>query len=660
MKRKKQELKTKTVSISPAKGRPMLSWVGKKPLTKLTAFPAQKIETFHPKDAPKSDWDNLLFHGDNKEVLAYLLENGFRGKINLIYIDPPFDSKADYVRKVELRGIKEKARLSGEEQTLIEQIQYEDMWANDNYLQFMYERLLLLKELLRDDGCIYLHCDHRKEHQLRLLLEEIFGENNYLNTISWRSQVPRGKKADAFYYAYSTHYIHIFAKNRDYPTKWKTQKKKVFITKEEAERDYMKDEHGYFRTSDPGSYTFESIKRLAEEGRIYVSEGGKLILDEKTKRISTTKGTIGIKYYIKKINDNKYLVEKTVDNLWDDIPGLGTIPFEDTGYPTQKTEPLLQRILEASTDMGDIVLDCFIGSGTTAAVAQKLGRRWIGCDINKGAIQTTSKRLQKIILEQLAEEKKKQPELIKTENKDEIKPASYSFSIYRVNDYDLTIQRNEAVNLAIEHIGIQRKYTDTFFDGTLGDKLVKIIPFEHPLTLLDLQLIEDELKARPEEERDIVVVCLGKETRVDPFVAEINKKRPINHYKIIELRTDEKYGKFFIHNPAKAKVEIKKKNGNLLIEIKDFISPTIIERLKMDEDLFSIKITDFRSMIDTVLIDTDYDGKTFNICYSDVPEKKKDLVKGIYELPAPDKKNFTVVVKIIDMLGEEVIVSQTF
>ncbi len=149
---------------------------------------------------------------------------------------------------------------------------------------------------------------------------------------------------------------------------------------------------------------------------------------------------------------------------------------------------------------------------------------------------------------------------------------------------------------------------------------------------------------------------MGKETRVDPFVAEINKKRPVNRYKIIELRTDERYGKFFIHNPAKASMDIKKKDGKVFIEIKDFISPTIIERFKSDENLFSVKIKDFRSMIDTILIDTDYDGKAFNICYSDVPEKKKDLIKGVYGLTVPNKKSFVVVVKIIDMLGEEVII----
>ena len=167
------------VKISPAKGRPMLHWVGKRPLDYVTAFPAQLVERFAPLDSrshlpaagtplppsgsplpssgtplPKTGEgpgvradDGLLFHGDNKDVLAWLLAHGYRGKVHLIYIDPPFDSGADYIRKVSLRGMSTQA-IDGESYSLGEQIQYTDIWANDTYLQFMYERFLLLKELL--------------------------------------------------------------------------------------------------------------------------------------------------------------------------------------------------------------------------------------------------------------------------------------------------------------------------------------------------------------------------------------------------------------------------------------------------------------------------------------------------------------------------------
>jgi adenine-specific DNA-methyltransferase len=190
----------KEVKITAAKGRPMLTWVGKRPLRHVTAFPAQLVETFdpaqsairNPQSAIWSDWPaaypkaGLLFHGDNKEVLAHLLANGFRGKVKLIYIDPPFDSGADYVRKVTLRGVTGTAKLDGESYTLGEQIQYTDIWANDNYLQFMYERLMLMKELLKEDGSIYLHSDWHKSHHLRCLLDEVFGAERFLSEIVWQ------------------------------------------------------------------------------------------------------------------------------------------------------------------------------------------------------------------------------------------------------------------------------------------------------------------------------------------------------------------------------------------------------------------------------------------------------------------------------------------
>jgi len=192
------------VKINPAKGRPMLTWVGKRPLSRVTAFPAQHVETFAPcsEDSQPSqllqspevwkDWPagfprgGLLFHGDNKEVLANLLANGFRGKVKLIYIDPPFDSGADYVRKVQLRGGAATTKIEGESYNLGEQIQYTDIWANDNYLQFMYERLQLLKELLADDGSIWLHCDWHKDYLLRCLMDEVFGSEHLKNEIIWR------------------------------------------------------------------------------------------------------------------------------------------------------------------------------------------------------------------------------------------------------------------------------------------------------------------------------------------------------------------------------------------------------------------------------------------------------------------------------------------
>ncbi|MEM5784905.1 MAG: site-specific DNA-methyltransferase, partial [Candidatus Aenigmatarchaeota archaeon] len=181
------------------------------------------------------------------------------------------------------------------------------------------------------------------------------------------------------------------------------------------------------------------------------------------------------------------------------------------------------------------------------------------------------------------------------------------------------------------------------------------IDFNHPLTLLDLQILQDELKNRPNEERDITIVCLGKESAVDAWIDEWNKKHPVNKIDVIELKTDKKYGGFLIHRPAEAKVKIERKGNKGIIKIQDFISPTIIQRLNIDTNIWKVKISDFKFIIDCVLIDSNYDGKTFCIVHSDVPEKKSDLIKGNYEIDIP-KERVKIAVKIIDMLGEEVLI----
>jgi adenine-specific DNA-methyltransferase len=644
---KKQE-----VSIAAAKGRPMLTWVGKRPLKRVTAFPAQLVETFNPL-AEKGGWQNLLFHGDNKEVLAWLLANGFRGKVNLIYIDPPFDSGADYVRKVQLRGVAGVAKIDGETYTLGEQIQYTDIWANDSYLQFMFERLLLLRALLAQDGSIFLHSDAHRCHHLRALMDEVFGEAAFRNQIAWKRTSAHG---GANRFGAVTDYI-LFYSSPDGESIWHHLFQS--ITQEHKERHYRhQDVRGTYALGEltaPGTRRGPSgepwrgfdvtaigqhwaaipseLDRLDAEGLIYWPE--KEGAWPRLKR-----------YW----EDHK---GRPCTDFWDDLDPINIVGLEREDFPTQKPEALIKRMILATSDPNNVVLDCFLGSGTTAAVAQKLGRRWIGCDINKGAIQVTSKRLQSIIREQM--EAERQESLPGSETEDSPKPASLAFSVYRVNDYDLTIQHNEAVNLACEHLGVQRTRTDAYFDGTLGKRLVKIVALTHPLTLLDLEELERELKSRPKEDRDIVLVCLGKEPAVDGWLAERTRHRPVNKIEVVELRTDKKYGKFFTHRPATARVEVKRAKGKIVVEIKDFISPSIVERLNMDQTLFKAQITDWRAMVDSVMIDPAYDGQVFNVALSDVPERKADLVAGRYEVPAPADPT-SVAVKITDMLGEEVLI----
>jgi len=632
----------KEMKIAEVKGRPMLHWIGKQPLEIVKSFPSQLIETFNTKDAPriptyenlKKSWSNLLIHGDNKEVLSTLLVNGFRGKINLIYIDPPFNTGIDYVRKITPRGLKTE-KIEGEGYSFTEQIQYVNNWNIDAYLQFLYERLQIAKEVLAKDGIIFIRLDVHFGFYLRMIADEVFSQEMFQNEIIVnrikKNVTEKGKRT----IPNAVDYLYVYFRSEE--SEFKNVLKKLPGRKS-----------GYWHNMDsPG---ISGPRELVLGGNTYYpSPGTHLKFPQKTAQEMFDNGKIrehpksGILEY--------WVEERDYDNLdtnWSDIPGYS---FE-TGYPTENSKQLLERVIEVGSKPDDIVLDFFCGSGTTMASAQKLKRRWIGCDINKGAIQTTSKRLQNIIRIQ-------EKEILKEKSKlqlEEPTPSHTSFAHYKINDYDMQIQHNELKELVYEHIGIKRLLTDSFFDGILGTELVRIIPFNHPLSVLDIQLVKNELEKRKDETRDIVLVSLGMEVKVKADVDVYNKLRPVNKIRTIELRTDKKYGSFFMHKPAQADVEISKTGLKGTVVIKDFISPTILQRLNIDNKLFQSQIKDFRCMIDIVLIDTDYNGEVFNISISDVPANKKDFVKGKYEF-ALKNKNCKISVKIIDMLGEEVLIT---
>ena len=616
------------MKIKPVKGRPMLDWVGKRPIDTISNYPAQLVETYNCENPEKEptydkfkDGPNLLFHGDNKEILSALLVQGFRGKIDLIYIDPPFASGADYVRKVALRGKKE--NLEAEGHSVIEQTQYTDIWANDNYLQFMYERLILMRELLTDNGSIYVHCDWRMNSYLRLAMDEIFGKSNFLNLVTWRRQIVRGMKTHAEFMPFSSDYIYLYAKDKNNAI-WNKIEKVNTISLKEAKRKYKKDDKGFFRTSDRGAYSDESIIKLYQEGRIHVSHGGKLLINDG--KVSVTAGKIAIKYYRETVGDK--VIEKTVaDNIWDDIPGLGITPHEYLCYPTQKPEALIERIIKASSNENSIVLDCFVGSGTTAAVAEKLDRRWIAADINKGAIQTTIKRLQKL------------PNMQR------------GIVHYRVNNYEASTHL-ERTDIVIKKYGVQTDRQEAFFDGTLDGTLVKIIDLTKPLTPLDIQTIKDELENRPDESRNITVFCYGTNSGIQAELESENRRRGVNKIFVRDIGSEG----ITTFEPASAEVNFERDGDSVTVTIADYISPTILARMDIDRTIFDEQIDDFRAQIDCVLIDTDYTGEHFKIVESDVPKKKEDFVDEEYtvSLPRPDAR---VAVKIIDMLGEETVVT---
>lgn len=554
------------MKIKPVKGRPMLHWVGKRPIDTISNYPAQLVDTYNVENPEKEpsydkfkDGPNLLFQGDNKEILSTLLVQGFRGKIDLIYIDPPFASGADYVRKVELRG--GKVALEGEEHSDLEKVQYKDIWANDNYLQFMYERLILMHELLNKKGCLYLHCDWHKSHHLRFLLDEVFGEENFKNEIIWsyrtggvgKSFWPR-KHDVLLFYSKSSEYSHTALQERIY-----------------YEKPFFNEQ-------------------VDEEGR--------------------------------------YFADVYIRDTWDDIKPVINVSKEREDYPTQKPQALVERIIKASSNENSIVLDCFVGSGTTAVVAEKLGRRWIAADLNRGAIQTTIKRLQSL------------PDMQR------------GIVHYRVNNYDASTDL-ERRDIVIKKYGVQTDRQEAFFDGTLDGTLVKIIDLTKPLTPLDIQTIKNELENRPEESRNITIFCYGTNSNIQAELKEENKRRAINKFIVRDIGSEG----VTTFESASAEVNFEREGDSVKITISDYISPTILARMDIDRTIFDEQIDDFRAQIDCVLIDSDYTIKYFKIVESDVPEKKDGFVAGEYTV-TPPRPNARVAVKIIDMLGEETVVTE--
>ena len=362
-----------------------LTW----PRKSLTVEPTNPIATQlenYPSPATGLGTGGLLLYGDNFDSLSWLLANGYRGRVRLVYLDPPYNSNRTYTSRIRLRG-------KGQP-TLGEATAYDDVWQPKDYLQFLADRLLLLRELLHDDGTLWLHCDHRMQAHLLLLLEEVFGSESHLNTVFWRSQTMRGAKVHARYFPHSAQAIHIFRCTQRGRPPWNAPKRELILTEEAAAAQYMRDKLGFFRTSHPGTYSFERLKALFEEGRLYAPYGGEVIVDENARKVFASKGgNIGVKYYLTKTGRNRYLLTRPVDNIWDDIAGLGTVPGEDENYPTQKTEKLLQRILETASRPGELILDPFAGSGTTLAVAHKLGREWLGCDSSWLAVRSAACRL---------------------------------------------------------------------------------------------------------------------------------------------------------------------------------------------------------------------------------------------------------------------------
>lgn len=569
------------------KGFPELRWTGKRPYRSTQYYPAQLRESYGEE---QNGWINKIFWGDNLQVMSHLLKE-YRGKIDLIYIDPPFDSKADYKRKIEVKNVGKTTSDSSS----FEEKQYGDIWTNDEYLQFMYERLILMRELLSEKGCIYVHCDWHKVHHLRCLLDEVFGSNNFVNEIVWHyadymqgnatTSLPRKHDTILFYSKTPKYYYERVKVPLDKPVKrnrviWNGKTKSLEVARDEQ---------------------------------------GKIIYDEFTDRF--------------------------LDSVWEeDVLNIGQTSVtrktssENLNYPTQKPKKILELIIEASSQPGDIVFDCFMGSGTTQAVAMKLGRRFIGADINLGAIQTTTKRL-------LSVAKELENSQTGMGSADDTKYTG--FEVYNVNNYDFFRNPVEARDLLIAALEIQPFPQSDIWDGELDGRMVKIMPVNRIATKADLKELLANLPYKTYEKRKeenpnqpverITIVCMGHEPDLKGAM-----EQELTDYKVDIQIMDILRDKADLQLKRDSEAEIVREGGKLVIRA--FYPMNLMQKLSLQKEY----VEDWRQLVDSVMIDWNYDGVVMQPAVTDVPGKS-ELVKGIYDIP---EGSGTIKVKITDLLSE--------
>ena len=618
-------------TFEPIKGYPMLNWKGKRPFRSTQFFPAQLKENH---GEPVNNWMNEIFWGDNLQVMSHLLKK-YRGQVQLIYIDPPFDSKAEYKKNITLKG-----KTVSNDHSAFEEKQYSDIWTNDEYLQFVYERLILMKELLADNGSVWIHCDYHKNHYIKSICDEIFSSTNFITEIIWKRSTPRGnvkrglsvahdnvyvygKTIDTFWNPpkldYSDEYLARFAKSGDDGRKY-TLDSMISPNPDRPNLDY--EWNGVRKV---WRVTKDKMKNLVEEGRIEY----------------TSNGVARYKRYLDELEG------MPLTTIWDDIDPVNSQAKEREDYPTQKPERLLDRIIKSTSNPGDLVFDCFMGSGTTQAVAMKLGRRFIGADINLGAIQITTKRLINIAKDLKDNQESDEPKLIADEDGENKIDTWYTgFSVYNVNNYDIFRNPVQAKELLIEALEIQPLPSNTIYDGEKDGRMVKIMPVNRIATKADLNDLITNFDYKTFEKRNtespgkavesLLLVCMGHEP--DLKAALQNEIKYTLDVEIVDILRDKAELQFKRDSEADIKITKNK------LEIKKFYPMNLLQKLSLMKE----KVDDWRELVESVMIDWNYDGSVFEPTVVDVPGKN-ELVQGKYKVP---EDAGTIKVKITDLLSE--------
>ncbi len=614
-----------------------------------------------PENYPK-DWKNLLIWGDNKLVMSSLIKqrrlwDREEKGIDLIYIDPPFFTGADFTIRTKLGD-----EAIEKEPSIIEERAYSDTWSNGiaSYLKYMYERLVLMRELLAENGSIYVHLDWHVGHYVKVMMDEIFGAENFVNEIVWRKT--NSPKAQTKGLGTQHDIIFIYAKN--------VGACNINPVYREPDDEYLKsfihDDHdgkgpyqttaliagGLQRTSGrkvfefrgikaPWLYSLENLERFWQEGRIYKTKSG-----------------YRLKVYLKDIPG------QIVSDLWVDkeVNPLQGQSQEALAFDTQKPEALLKRIIFASSNPGDLVADFFCGSGTTLAVAEKLGRRWIGCDLSKFAIQVTRKRLLDIHnSKDLLDEKKNQ-----------YGKLARPFELWNIGNYETVYwqeRQDKYLAFVLKLYQTQPLTGFRYLHGRKGDRSVHVGPLNAPVTMEEVEKVVIECRSNNFNKADVLgwewsyevnelAKALAKENGVDlklvqiPYVNEI--KSSLVDFDLQLLKVPDQIiekdlaGHVKFSEVAYLEIETGVIGNEATLKITDFqLAPTA----ELAE--IASKIKDSRELIDYWAIDWDYKGDTFHNQWQSFRTKKNPRVDYEAKHKYDEQREYQIMVKVVDVFGND-------
>jgi adenine-specific DNA-methyltransferase len=610
---------------------PELTWEGKydpkgrKVAPLRVSLPFQTVETINESAQDRqrsldlfssgrdSEWRNRLIWGDKKYVLPALLDE-FAGKVNLIYVDPPFDTGADFSFRVQLDG-----EEFTKEPSVIEQKAYRDTWGrgHDSYFQWLYETAIFLRELLANDGSMYVHLDWRMSHYAKVILDEVFGVDNFLNNVIWSYQTRHSsdrfwnrKHDDLLLYKMSDRWIF----------NWTDEDVIQALSPNTIKKYRRKDEKGYYRLN--GRFLKGSpIKGAKDVDPEWERSHPELVVRD-------------------------YLREGIPPNDSFFIPIENQSSADRTGYPTQKPTALLRKLIKASSNKDDIVLDCFAGSGTTPVVSEHLGRRWIACDLSRFAIHTTRKRLLSV--------SNVRPFVVQNLGK-------YERQLWQVAEFG---DRAEARTRAYREFILQlyrAKLIEGYawLHGIKSGAMVHVGTVDAPVTVGDVKQIATEFRKAigtgEDAPKSTAVDVLGWDfafelnevAKQEALLANILIRFVRIPREVLDKRAVEQ-GDVRFFELAALSVDLTSKGRIVSIRLDDFMIP-----LDDVPDEIRRSVKNWTQWVDYWAVDWNNHGDTFHNewqAYRTRDEKKLET-ETVHEYETPGR--YRVVVKVVDILGND-------